>query len=311
MSTTTAITLPPVQHLRQPGTPAAQRIDAFPTTLHHIQVELAVGVPLLTALREIVLDQGFGSAFGEIRGGSLTAFEYFIPALCTTGTSVAAFSDPFVARGPVSFIRGGITIGRRDDAPWTHCHAQFVDADGVMRAGHLLPESVVVGPGVMLDIYASRDVTMTALPDEEINFSVFQPHSDHDHTAPIPNPVDTDDSRAIVARVHANVDLVEAIEDICAAHGFTSAVIRGKIGSLVGATLLQGDNLVCAPGPAVEVMYLDGSVRRDPDGVVQADLTCAVTAIDGMVYTGSLIKGHNPVALTFELALTEPTEVRP
>ena len=72
-------------------------------------------------------------------------------------------------------MRGGLTIGLRDGEVFTHCHAQFVDADGIMRAGHLIPESVIVGAGVTADLYASRDVAMTVLPDTEINFPVFQP----------------------------------------------------------------------------------------------------------------------------------------
>ena len=306
MTTLSATTLPEVRYLTQPGTPLPERIDAHPTTLYPVSVELSAGTPLLAALQQAVFDQGYTSAYGELRGGTFTSFDYYIPAVCQAGTSVATFSDPFTGRSPATFIRGGLTVGLRDGEAWTHCHAQFVDADGCMRAGHLIPESVIVGPGVTADLYASRDVAMTVLPDSEINFSVLQPHQ-CSQTTPPGNA--SQGLRSVVARVHPNVDIIEAIEDLAEQHGFDAAVIRGKIGSFVGATLLQGDQVVSAPGPAVEVMYLDGVIQRNETGTIRAELTCAAAAVDGNVYSGALVRGHNPIAMTFELALSEPTKV--
>ncbi|WP_416061840.1 PCC domain-containing protein [Rhodococcus indonesiensis] len=297
--------LPEVRYLTQPGEPLPQRVDVYPTTLYPVRVELPAGTPLLTALKQVVFDQGYTCAFGELRGGTFASFGYYIPAVCQAGTSVATFSAPFEGRAPATFMRGGLTVGLRDGATFTHCHAQFVDADGVMRAGHLIPDSVVLGAGVTADLYASRDVAMTVLPDTEINFSVFQPHAVDPADGPLPTPGGL---RSVVARIHPNVDIVEAVEDLAEQHGFDTAIIRGKIGSFVGTTLQQGDQLVSAPGPAVEVMYLDGSIRRDHTGTVRAELTCAAAALDGNVYSGQLVRGHNPIAMTFELALSEPAK---
>jgi predicted DNA-binding protein with PD1-like motif len=308
MTTFRSEVLPEVRYLTQPGTPLPRRIDVHPTTLHPVSVELPAGTPLLEALQQVVFDQGYTSAFGELRGGTFTAFNYYIPAVCEAGTSVATFSDPFTGSSPAAFMRGGLTIGLRDGEVFTHCHAQFVDADGIMRAGHLIPESVIVGPGVTADLYATRDVAMTVLPDTEINFPVFQPQP----ATPALPPADTSRGlRSIVARIHPNVDITEAIEELAAQHGFDTAVIRGKIGSFVGATLAQGDQIVSAPGPATEVMYLDGTVRRDETGAHRAELTCAAAAVDGNVYSGAVVRGHNPVAMTFELALSEQAEASP
>ena len=296
-----SMTLPEVRYLKQPGTPLAQRVESYPTTLYPIRAELPLGMSLLPALRDLVLKQGFTSAFGELRGGSFVGFDYYIPAVCSAGTSVATFSTPFAGRSPAQFIRGGLTVGLRDGDIFTHCHAQFVDADGVMRAGHLIPDSVIVGPGVTADLYATYDVEMTVRPDTEINFPVFQPQA----CTPAQPPQRDDGLRSIVARVHPNVDIVEAVESLAGRHGFDGAVLRGKIGSFVGATLTQGTQLIVAPGPATEVMYLDGSIRRDSSGSVRAELTCAAAAVDGNIYSGALVRGHNPVAMTFELAMSE------
>jgi predicted DNA-binding protein with PD1-like motif len=108
-------------------------------------------------------------------------------------------------------------------------------------------------------------------------------------------------------QVHPNVDIADAIENLAEEHGFDSAVIRGEIGSFVGATLVQGNQPNSAVGPAVEVMFLDGSIHPD-SGAVRAELTCATAAVDGNVYSGALVRGHNPIAMTFELAHSEPAE---
>ncbi|MBY3987836.1 DUF296 domain-containing protein [Rhodococcus fascians] len=297
--TMTSDHLPEVRYLTQPGTPLPDRIESYPTTLHPVCIELAAGTTMLQALEQAVFDRGFASAFGELRGGVFDSFDYYIPAVCQAGTSVATFSEPFTGRIPAQFVRGGLTVGLRDGKPFTHCHAQFVDADGIMRAGHLVPESVVLGHGVIADLYASNDVAMVVSPDTEINFSVFQPQR-------VPPSQHTEDGlRSVVARVHPNVDIVHAIERLADEHGFDNAVIRGKVGSFVGATLTQGDNVISAPGPATEVMYLDGSIRRNAHGGMDVELSCAAAAVDGNVYSGTLVRGHNPIAMTFELALSE------
>jgi predicted DNA-binding protein with PD1-like motif len=104
--------------------------------------------------------------------------------------------------------------------------------------------------------------------------------------------------------VRPNVDLVRAVEALAVEHGLRRAIVRGKIGSLVGACLQQGDYTVRAPGPATEVMFLDGWVTTER-GSAQAQLSAAVVDLTGTVYLGRLVPGRNPVAMTFELALTE------
>ncbi len=163
---TSYLTVPRIEH---PGPPTPHRVDPHPTTLHHISAQLPTGAALLPALRELIFDRGFTSAYGELRGGVLEAFDYYIPSVCTAGTHAATFSAPLAGQAPAQFIRGGVTIGRRDGAVFAHCHAVFVGADGVLRAGHLIPDSVRLGPGVGADLYATDDVEMTVTPDPEIN----------------------------------------------------------------------------------------------------------------------------------------------
>ncbi|MDV7241684.1 MULTISPECIES: PCC domain-containing protein [Rhodococcus] len=306
MSTTDTSSLTGVPRLTHPGPPAAQRVEDYPATLHHVDTELLEGRALLPALHDAVFARGFASAFGELRGGTFAEFDYYIPSICHAGTSVATFSEPRRGHGPAAFVRGGVTIGKRDGKVFAHCHAMFVGADGIMRAGHLIPDSVVLGAGVRADLYATADVAMTVTPDPEINFPVFQPQPVHEPTTTYVGGM-----RSVVARIHPNVDIVAAVEHLAETHGFDTAIVRGKVGSFVGATLTQGDQIVTAPGPATEVMYLDGAVTRDADGRPHAELSCAAVAVDGNVYTGSVVRGHNPIAMTFELAMSEPGSTLP
>jgi hypothetical protein len=51
----------------------------------------------------------------------------------------------------------------------------FVGADGIMRAGDLVPDSVMPGAGVLADLYATADLAMRVTPDPEVNVPVFRP----------------------------------------------------------------------------------------------------------------------------------------
>ncbi|WP_232330387.1 hypothetical protein [Nocardia fusca] len=52
----------------------------------------------------------------------------------------------------------------------------FVGADGIMRAGDLVPYSVMPGAGILADLYATADLAMRVTPDPEINVPVFRPN---------------------------------------------------------------------------------------------------------------------------------------
>jgi hypothetical protein len=53
----------------------------------------------------------------------------------------------------------------------------FVGADGIMRAGDFVPDSVMPGAGVLADLCATADLAMWVTPDPKINVPVFQPQS--------------------------------------------------------------------------------------------------------------------------------------
>lgn len=182
---------------------------------------------------------------------------------------------------------------------FSHSHALFIDGNGARRAGHLIPESVVLGEAVRARICGAADVAIEVEPDPETMMSLFVPRL----------VAETGQGKvaALVCRVRPNVDLVKLIELLTERQDWTGANVRGQIGSLVGARLGQPDGSVIeVDGPATEVMFLDGSVRR-VSGVMTADLTAHLVDRYATVHSGRLVPGQNAVAMTYELVLTEAT----
>lgn len=289
--------LPTAVQLTHPGPVAESRAICVPTRLTGFDVELPAGTPLLVALEQLLDETGCLSANGQLVGGELREFSYYIPDIGPVGGPVANFSRPYPGRAPGRMIRGGITIGRRDGEVFCHSHSLFVDADGVQRAGHLIPEKVVLGTGVRAQVWGGPDVALEVQPDPETQMSLFTPRQ----------VVDTGRGEvpAVVCRIRPNVDLVGTVEAITEAQGWEGAEVRGQVGSLVGGRLEQADgSIVTAAGPATEVMFLDGSVRR-VDGRMTADLSAHLVDRHADVYSGRVVPGENAVALTYELVLTD------
>jgi hypothetical protein len=99
----------------------------------------------------------------------------------------------------------------------------------------------------------------------------------------------------VVARVRPNEDIVTAVESIARIHHMPDAIIRGSLGSLIGARF---DNGTSVPDDATEVLVRNGRVIQ---GVAEIDLL----AVDarGRVHQGRLERGANPVCITFDLVL--------
>jgi predicted DNA-binding protein with PD1-like motif len=285
--------------LRHPGPVAQERVVCVPTRLTAYDIELPAGTPLLQALADLLATTGCASATGQLVGGEMAEFNYYIPALGPQGGPVATFSAPRVGASPGQMVRGGITIGHRDGAVFCHSHSLFVDADGVERAGHLIPDQVVLGAGVHAQVWGSTDVALESVPDPETMMTLFSPRR-------VAHP-GRGDVAAVVCRVRPNVDLVGVVEALADHQGWDTAAVRGQVGSLVGGRLEQPDGSVtAAAGPATEVMFLDGVVRR-VDGRMTADLSAHLVDRHARVHRGRVLPGQNAVALTYELVLSEVT----
>lgn len=282
--------------LVHPGPAAAERIVRLATGLTRHDVALPAGEPLLSALERVLAAAGARSAVGELAGGSLAALGYHIPDVGPPGGPVATFSPLRAAPLPVRLVRGGLTVGRRDGELFAHSHAQFVDADGGTHAGHLVPDSVVLGAGVRATLWCTADVEYRTEPDPETGMTLFVPRRT--------GQVAAGGEPAVVCRLRPNTDLVGAVEALVEEQGWAAAAVRGQLGSLVGGTLVGPDGAqVVVDGPATEVMTLAGEVRR-VDGRVVARLDAVLVDRHATVHRGTLVPGRNAVAMTFELALS-------
>jgi len=288
---------PDAARLTHPGPVADTRAICVPTRLTAYDIELPAGTPLLVALQELLNETGCASANGQLVGGELREFSYFIPDLGPVGGPVANFSRPYLGQAPGQMIRGGITIGRRDGEVFCHSHSLFMDARGIQRAGHLIPEKVILGEGVRAQVWGGPDVVVEMQPDPETQMTLFTPRR-------VAN-TGRGEEAAVVCRIRPNVDLVGVVETITEDQGWEGANVRGQVGSLVGGQLEQPDgSVVTAAGPATEVMFLDGTVRRI-DGRMTADLGAHLVDRHANVYSGRVLPGENAVAVTYELVLTE------
>jgi predicted DNA-binding protein with PD1-like motif len=293
-------TLARVRPLAHTGPRHPERILSVPTGRTVVRAELPPGTLLTAALGDVLAPTGCTSANVEIFGGRFGCLRYVVPAICSDGSKPVTFSDVREASEPSHLLGGSATLGLRDGEPFTHCHATWVDTDGVLRGGHLLPDVEVGDVPIEVTVRALHDAEQTSGTDPETDMPVFTPApTTTRRTSSHPS------SRAVVARVRPAVDLHAAVKQVCRRHGFASAVVRGGLGSVVGARLQHRDGIVEVDGPATELTSLIGRARTDSSGDHHVTLSCTLVDRHGVIHSGVLAEGENPVAVTFELYVEE------
>jgi hypothetical protein len=240
-------------------------------TLHE-----AVTGPLVAA--------GFQGGTVVIEGGALDPFRYVMPGPPDDASHVAYFTAPRAPVGVTRLERANLTFGWAEGAPFLHCHAVWVEPDGSRRGGHILPrESVLVETGAV-SAWGFPDVLVETGFDTETNFTLFGVKGGA-----------VVGTSAVMARVRPNVDITLAVEEIAAACGWSDAVVRGSLGSLVGASFADGR---VVGDLATEVLVRSGRVRAG-----RAEVDLAVVDMAGGVHEGVLARGGNGVLITFDLVV--------
>jgi predicted DNA-binding protein with PD1-like motif len=227
---------------------------------------------------------GFQSATLSFSGGAMNPFRYVMPGPPDDETHVAYFTAPRAPAGETRIERANATFGFADGAPFLHCHACWIESDGLRRGGHILPRETVVTHETTVQAWGFTDIRVETAADPETNFTLFQP---------------TRSSRTgtlgVVARVRPNQDITLAVEAIASAHALSDAVVRGSLGSLIGAHFTDGR---IVPDLATEVLVRDGHVHNG-----RATLDLVVVDMQGAVHEGMVVRGDNPVLITFDLVL--------
>lgn len=272
-----------MRHLAQPGPVHPVRIDSFGGDLTPLRFRLRAGLTLTEALTGPLVQAGFQSATLVVKGGALSPFRYVMPGPADDASHVAWFTAPRAPEGVTRIEQANATFGWADGKPSLHCHAAWMESDGSLRGGHILPSDSIVCEETTVEAWGFRTIRVATAPDAETNFTLFQPDGA------------SESGNAVFARVKPNQDITAAVEIIAAAHGMRNAVVRGSLGSLIGARF-DGDSGV--DDRATEVLVRFGAVRNG-----KAMLDLLVVDMAGHVHGGILAWGQNPVCITFDLVL--------
>ncbi len=280
---------PAPRHVRQPGTPAAERCTAVPVTCLPIEATLPAGTRLLDALHALLGDR-FDSACLTLSGGGLHPFAYVMPARSPDADHAAFYSSTFrPSGGETRFELGTVTVGVRDGQPFFHCHAVWTEPDGHRGCGHVLPDETVVASPIRVEGVGIAGARFEVHPDAETGYSLFTPRATG--RPPIP------DGRAGVAlRLAPNQDLVTALEQAGARAGFSRAAVAGGVGSTIEARFAAGPPI---NGYATELLVRRGDIGCAPSGAPTV-FDIVIVDLEGTIGDGELLRGDNPVLITFE-----------
>ncbi len=275
-----------MRKLVQPGPIHPERVESYEGRSQRLEFQLQPGLSLNDALTRPLIAAGMRCAAIVFHGGALGPFSYVMPGPPDGPDHVAYFSAPRSPPGITDVEIANATFGWRDGDPFVHCHGAWVEEGTHRRGGHILPQETIVARETIVHAWALPDVAIRADPDPETNFTLFHP---------IPGATPPEGDRTIVARIRPNEDISRALEAIAHRHHMHAAIVRGSLGSLIGAHFING-NIV--PDHATEVLVRSGHVHNG-----EAVLDILVVDMAGQVHEGRLVRGDNPVCITFELIL--------
>lgn len=280
-----------MRRIQQPGTGTTERIQWVECGGRAFSLTLPAGMPLLEAVRSGFATEGFASGVVKLDGLKLAPFAYVMPALSKTPEHAAFYSETFRPEGGARIEVGAMTFGQRDGGPFFHAHALWVEGDGKRSGGHILPDETTVAETITLQAVGVDGAVFAAEPDSETHFKLFGPVVAASGGAGA--------GRFFALRVKPNVDFCGALEAFCAERGIREAVIHGGVGSTIGARFTDGG---VVENFATEVAITAGRIAAGVDGF-EAVIDVALVDYSGVLASGRLVRGDNPVLMTFELVL--------
>ncbi len=280
-----------MRRIEQPGSGTPERIQWVECRGRAFSLTLPTGVPLLEAVKSGFAAEGFVSGVVKLDGLKLAPFAYVMPALSKTPEHAAFYSETFRPEGGARIEVGAMTFGQRDGAPFFHAHALWVEGDGKRSGGHILPDETTAAETITLQAMGLDGAAFVAEPDGETNFKLFGPVPAASGGAGV--------GRFFALRVKPNVDFCGALEAFCAERGIREAIIHGGVGSTIGARFTDGG---VVENFATEVAITEGRVVSGVGGS-EAAIDVALVDYSGTLASGRLVRGDNPVLMTFELVL--------
>ena len=274
----------PMRTLVQPGPANTERSLSLQDALLSLDFILEPGLSLREALTLPLTAAGLQSAAVTFGGGTLAPFRYVMPGPPDSAKHVAYFSPPHAPEGETRVEKANATFGWQQGVPGVHIHGSWIEADGSRRGGHMLADDCIVARRMPANAWGFAGLRMEAAPDEETNFTLFEPQG-----RSVPG------TGGVLARVRPNEDISLVVEAIAARHGISNAIIRGSLGSLIGARFTDGH---AVDDHATEVLIRRGIMHNNV-----AKLDALVADMQGCVHQGLLVRGDNPVLITFDLVL--------
>ncbi|RAM62760.1 hypothetical protein RB25_06135 [Herbaspirillum rubrisubalbicans] len=277
--------------VRHPGPPEPERIVSLAGQAMHLDFTLQAGLNLRDAISLPLARAGLAGGTVRFANLPLTALHFLMPALAVDEQHAAFYSAPHAIEEGTVIEYACATYGRKEGEPFVHCHAVWRGRDAQRQGGHLMMEKTIVGATTPAQAWGLHDATMATRHDPETNFTLFYPTRLSEQAAAATG------KRVILARIRPDQDLTMAIEQACAAHGIRNAIVRGSVGSIIGAEFEDGRVL---EDRATEILIRAGEVRN---GVGRLDI--GLINPQGQVCEGVLARGCNPVLICFELVLEE------
>lgn len=280
--------------ITQPGPPQSPRILAVEGRGRSFRMVLKAGTLLLEATQQGFAAEGFASGTLNLGALALGPFAYVMPALSVDGKNAAFYSATFRPLGIARLEAGALTFGWRDGQPFFHGHALWREADGHRIGGHILPQEAILAEDAEVEAFGIDGARFDVNPDPETNFNLFRP-------APAASSGAHADRRAFAVRLRPNQCFHAALETLVHEQGLAAARIHGGVGSLIGSAFEHG--LETEPF-ATEAFLKTGLVR--PDGLgIRAEIEAGLVDYTGGLAEGRLLRGANPVLMTFELIVAE------
>lgn len=273
--------------LRHPGPIAPDRWQAVPCRARPVRVHLRGGLRFGDAVAQGLAATGHGAGYLRLSDIPMAALSYVIPAPAPGDGHAAWYSGTRTIPDAPCIVTGGVHLGQRDGAPFTHCHGIWRGERTPGAMGHLLPDDSVLLNDCEVPGWGLTGAILTAGHDPETGFTLFQPRA---------QDAGVQDPDAFLCRLRPNRDISTALATLAADLGLENAEIEG-IGSLVGTRFTDGPAITPY---ATEVLLTRARIRA---GV--PDLAALSVGFDGFFRGGDLLPGRNAVCVTAEILLRQ------
>ncbi|MCA1323859.1 PCC domain-containing protein [Herbaspirillum sp. alder98] len=283
--------------VRHPGPPEPERVVSLAGQARALEFTLEAGRSLRDAISIALAAAGIEGGTVRFENLAVSAHHFLMPALPVDDQHAAFYSAPHAIEEGTVIEYACATYGRRDGEPFVHCHAIWRGRDGQRQGGHLMTDQTIIGAACIARAWGVGNATMATRYDPETNFTLFYPT----RLAPEDDTAKEAGARVILARIRPDQDLTTAVEQACRAHGIENAIVRGSVGSIIGAEFEDGRVL---EDRATEILVRAGEVVTSADGL-RARLDIGLVNPEGKVWEGVLARGRNPVLICFELVLEE------